>query len=61
MRTVDVAQNPRIYILQNGNWFVRGQYQDILNDPEEEEEVEWTYANGIFSVNMCLVSTQYTI
>ena len=56
-----IAQNPRIYVLENGNWCVKGQYRDILEDTEEEEEVEWSYSGGVFSLTMCLVSTQYDL
>ena len=51
-----LAQNPRIYLLDNGNWCVQGQYRDILEEKEEEEEVEWSYTNGKPNISICLVS-----
>jgi hypothetical protein len=50
-----VAHNPRIYVLENGNWCVKGQYNDIVEDAEDDEDVEWSFSDGIFSINMCLV------
>ncbi|KAK2464062.1 hypothetical protein APHAL10511_003932 [Amanita phalloides] len=52
--TPNEAQNPRIYLLENGNWCVKGQYKDIFEDDDEEEEVEWSYANGKLSISICL-------
>lgn len=44
-------------MLENGNWCVKGHYKDIVENVEDEDEdVEWTFSDGIFSLIMCLVS-----
>lgn len=43
--------------MQNGNWCVRGSYKDIVEDPDfVDEEAEWEFENGKYSLMMYLVS-----
>ena len=42
--------------MENGNWCIKGDFKDIMEDVEDEE-VEWSYAQGAPNLIMCLVST----
>jgi hypothetical protein len=44
--------------MENGNWCVKGEYKDIVEDIEDEDEVEWSYTNEVPNLIMCLVSSQ---
>ena len=44
----------RVYVMEEGNWCIKGKYEDVVVD--EDEEVEWTMLNGEHTLIMRIVS-----
>jgi hypothetical protein len=43
-----------IYVLEEGNWCIKGRYEDVIQD--EGEEIVWAYENGEHCLTIQIVS-----
>jgi hypothetical protein len=50
----------RVYVWEEGNWCIKGRYEDVIKD-EEEEEVIWSQEEERQTLTICLVSFYFVL
>lgn len=51
-----LANNQYIYVSESDLWCSKGQYAASV---EDDDEIEWTYENGVPTLTMCIVSNLF--
>lgn len=51
-----VELNQRIYVCEDGDWVIKGRYEDAIAD---EEKIEWSVVEGKHVISLCAVSLSF--
>lgn len=53
MTEIIAEEKRRIFVLEEGEWSIKGRYENAL---EDDDPISWVYHEGKYSLTICSVS-----